>query len=91
MTSHLAQGHSIGYYGPDAVFLGGADFPFPPNGGLIYVCVSGSFSAGAYQSLCALPGADNAVVPGGNFPAYCMINRPMNHVDDGCYDPSLSA
>ena len=84
MTAHLAQGQSIAYYDADNTFLGGADYPYPANPGLVYVCVSGAFN-NLYQSLCAIPGQDNAIVPGGSSPAFCMTGLPMRQVDDGCY------
>ncbi|TDL16024.1 hypothetical protein BD410DRAFT_890516 [Rickenella mellea] len=87
LTAHLAQGHSIAYYGPDNVFVGDVSWPYPPNAGITYLCASGSIN-GAYQSFCARPYSDNAFyyLPGPT----CVVGLPMSHVDDGCYDPSLA-
>ncbi|KAJ7581907.1 hypothetical protein C8J56DRAFT_252740 [Mycena floridula] len=87
MAAHLAQGKSIAYYGPDAVFLGDVSFPYPSNAGFTYVCVSGTFNS-SFQTLCAIPGGDNLVIPvNSNNPPYCMVGSSMTHVDDGCYVP----
>ncbi|TDL16023.1 hypothetical protein BD410DRAFT_832310 [Rickenella mellea] len=87
MAAHLAQGHSIAYYGPDNVFVGNVSWPIPADAGIVYLCASGSI-AGAYQTFCSTASADNVIVYVG-FTA-CMVGLPMSHVDDGCYDPSLA-
>ncbi|TDL16022.1 hypothetical protein BD410DRAFT_653558 [Rickenella mellea] len=86
MAAHLAQGHSIAYYGPDNVFVGDVSWPYPANAGIIYLCASGSVG-GAYQSFCTVPTGDNLFISGG---PRCIVSLPMSHVDDGCYDPSLA-
>ncbi|TDL16021.1 hypothetical protein BD410DRAFT_844740 [Rickenella mellea] len=85
MAAHLAQGHSIAYYGPDNVFIGDASWPYPPDAGIIYLCGSGTIN-GAYLSFCSRPIGDNVIDSG----EYCIVGLPMKHVDDGCYDPSLA-
>jgi hypothetical protein len=85
MTAHLNQGQSIAYYDASNAFLGGVDYAYPSNAGTLYICVSGRYND-LYQSLCALPGTDNAVVSGGGTsPEYCLVGLPMKQVDDGCY------
>ncbi|TDL16025.1 hypothetical protein BD410DRAFT_844744 [Rickenella mellea] len=85
MAAHLAQGHSIAYYGPDNTFLGDSSFAYPANAGIIYLCLSGSFTTG-YQSFCGFSHGDNAIETSGA----CVIALPMAHVDDGCYVISIA-
>ena len=82
MKAHLSQGLTIAYYGPDGTFYGGVDYPYPADGGLTYLCISGAVGNGLFQTTCSLPGGDNAVI--GNS-GVCTIGLPMTHVDDGCY------
>ncbi|KAJ7581906.1 hypothetical protein C8J56DRAFT_958485 [Mycena floridula] len=90
MEAHLAQGQSIGYYSPDAIFLGNATYNIPDQAGALALCISGKLlgnpESESYQSLCSYPTTDNQVIPpSANSLDFCVVGLHQNHVDDGCY------
>ncbi|KIM36516.1 hypothetical protein M413DRAFT_288054 [Hebeloma cylindrosporum] len=87
MAVHLKQGLSIAYYsGVDNALLGGADFPFPPSGGIIRICLSGKAGDGTYQTFCENIHQDNDIY-GLTGDPFCIIAVGQDLVSDGCYVP----
>jgi hypothetical protein len=90
---HLNQTSSIGYYGPDLVRFGGAEWPVPQNAGKVTNCLSGMAGDGGYMTICRDVASDNylSMSEGPDFGACCDVGLSQPNVNDGCYTPGQNS